>query len=188
MGTKAEALRSRIVEKADELFYQRGYENTSFSDISNAMNISRGNFYYHFKSKNDILNEVIKSRLHSLSDRFSEWEQSSDDTHQHIHHFIDLVTHNQKNIQQYGCPVGTLCTELAKIDHVMHENANQIFFFFREWLITQFNKLGRKKDAASLAMHLLTRTQGIAMMMSAFADDKFHEAEIKELKQWLDDI
>lgn len=38
--------RQEIVEKADLLFYQRGFENTSFADIADAVGISRGNFYY----------------------------------------------------------------------------------------------------------------------------------------------
>ena len=42
--------RQDIVEKADLLFYQHGFENTSFADIADAVGISRGNFYYHFKT------------------------------------------------------------------------------------------------------------------------------------------
>jgi AcrR family transcriptional regulator len=36
--------REYIIEAADQLFYQRGYEHTSFSDIADAVQISRGNF------------------------------------------------------------------------------------------------------------------------------------------------
>ena len=58
MGT-----RDQIVDAADQLFYQQGFEHTSFADIANAVNISRGNFYYHFKTKDDILDAVIDLRL-----------------------------------------------------------------------------------------------------------------------------
>ncbi|HSX63230.1 MAG TPA: helix-turn-helix domain-containing protein, partial [Pseudoxanthomonas sp.] len=51
----SKATRDHIVEAADQLFYQQGYERTSFSDIAEAVQISRGNFYYHFKSKDEIL-------------------------------------------------------------------------------------------------------------------------------------
>ena len=46
--------RDQIVEAADRLFYRQGYEHTSFADIADAVQISRGNFYYHFKSKDEI--------------------------------------------------------------------------------------------------------------------------------------
>lgn len=54
--------REQIVESADRLFYQQGYENTSFADIAQAVHISRGNFYYHFKSKDQILDAVHNGR------------------------------------------------------------------------------------------------------------------------------
>ena len=52
----------KIISIADRLFYENGFEHTSFADIAAAVNISRGNFYYHFKTKDDILNAVIDLR------------------------------------------------------------------------------------------------------------------------------
>jgi len=43
--------RRHIVAAADRLFYQQGFEHTSFADIAEAVAISRGNFYYHFKTQ-----------------------------------------------------------------------------------------------------------------------------------------
>ena len=60
--------RQRIVEAADELFYRQGYEHTSFADIADSVRISRGNFYHHFKSKDDILDAVIALRLATTRD------------------------------------------------------------------------------------------------------------------------
>ncbi|HEY7886322.1 MAG TPA: helix-turn-helix domain-containing protein, partial [Cellvibrionaceae bacterium] len=53
----------KIVAAADRLFYERGFDATSFADIAEAVQISRGNFYYHFKTKDDILDAVIARRL-----------------------------------------------------------------------------------------------------------------------------
>ena len=55
--------REHIVAAADQLFYRQGFEHTSFSDIADAVQISRGNFYYHFKSKDEILDAVIDVRI-----------------------------------------------------------------------------------------------------------------------------
>ena len=41
MGTKGEGNRQRIIEAADGLFYRRGYNQTSFQDISEATGIPR---------------------------------------------------------------------------------------------------------------------------------------------------
>ncbi|EBK2060205.1 helix-turn-helix transcriptional regulator, partial [Salmonella enterica subsp. enterica serovar Typhi] len=35
------------IDSADRLFYERGYEHTSFADIADSVQISKGNFYYY---------------------------------------------------------------------------------------------------------------------------------------------
>jgi TetR/AcrR family transcriptional repressor of nem operon len=55
--------RDQIVEAADQLFYRLGFDHTSFADIAEAMQISRGNFYYRFKTKDEILDAAISLRL-----------------------------------------------------------------------------------------------------------------------------
>ena len=67
--------RDHIVEAADRLFYRQGYEHTSFSDIADAVQISRGNFCYHFKSKDKILDAVIGLRLANTRKKLERWEQ-----------------------------------------------------------------------------------------------------------------
>src|SRR5687768_3040865 len=55
--------RQHIIESADQLFYRLGFEHTSFATIADAVQISRGNFYHHFKSKDEILSAVIRHRV-----------------------------------------------------------------------------------------------------------------------------
>ena len=188
MGIKAEAVRQRIIDAADSLFYQRGFDNTSFTDIAGEVNISRGNFYYHFKSKDEILNAVIEARVDNIQTMLDEWQQNTPDPHDRIAHLIDIIAHNQDNIQQHGCPMGSLCNELSKVNHAMHADASKMLLLFRQWLVKQFKELGHKKKADELSMHLLSSTQGIATMMSNFPDDRFYKAELARLKQWLADL
>ncbi|MFM2281198.1 MAG: hypothetical protein RLZZ444_3429, partial [Pseudomonadota bacterium] len=54
--------RDEIVQVADRLFYEQGFDSTAFADIAEAVGISRGNFYHHFKTKDDILAAVIALR------------------------------------------------------------------------------------------------------------------------------
>ena len=66
--------RDRIVEEADQLFYRQGFEHTSFAQIAEALGISRGNFYYHFKTKDEILDAVINHRLTRTHAMLEHWE------------------------------------------------------------------------------------------------------------------
>ena len=177
--------RDHIIEAADRLFYQQGFEHTSFSDIAAAVNISRGNFYYHFKTKDEILDAVINLRLANTQKMLDKWEVEGGTPGVRIRSFVHILRMNQAKIKNYGCPVGTLCGELTKLNHPSQAEANKLFTLFRTWLRKQFTLSGRGSDADALAMHVLAWSQGVATLASAFHDKKFVEQEVKEMCDWL---
>jgi TetR/AcrR family transcriptional regulator, transcriptional repressor for nem operon len=177
--------RNHIVEAADQLFYRQGYEHTSFADIADAVRISRGNFYYHFKTKDEILDAVIDARLASTRTMLERWQIEGEGPADRIRSFIDMLIANRADIKRYGCPVGTLCSELAKLNHAAQGEANGLFTLFRTWLRRQFTLLGRAADADALAMHVLARSQGVATLANAFGDETFIRQEVDALHDWL---
>jgi AcrR family transcriptional regulator len=177
--------RDHIVEAADRLFYRQGYEHTSFSDIADVVQISRGNFYYHFKTKDEILDAVIELRLADTRAMLERWDIEGKHPADRIGSFIHILIANRADIKRCGCPVGTLCSELAKLGHPSQPEANKLFTLFRTWLRRQFTLLGREADADALAMHLLARSQGVATLASAFHDEKFIRQEVKQMCDWL---
>jgi len=181
------ATRDHIVEAADNLFYQQGFEHTSFAHIARAVNISRGNFYYHFKSKDEILSAVIQRRLANTRAMLEQWQMAGESPAGRIRCFINILIVNRDKIKRYGCPVGSLTMELSKLSHTGQSEANQLFSLFRTWLRRQFEQLGRGADADELAMHLLARSQGVATLASAFNDETFIRQEVEHLYQWLSD-
>jgi TetR/AcrR family transcriptional repressor of nem operon len=148
--------------------------------------LSRGNFYYHFKTKDEILDAVIVTRLADTQAMLDGWAQHSADPAERIRSFIRTLIMNQAEIVAYGCPVGTLCNELAKLDHMAKDRAAQLFTLFRRWLATQFAALGREADADTLAMHVLMRSQGVASLATAFGDADFIHREVDGMCVWLD--
>lgn len=182
------ATRDRIIEAADQLFYQKGFEYTSFADISDAVDISRGNITFHFKTREDILRAVIDLRQERTRQMLEQWEANAERCEDRIRSFINILIMNRTKIMHYGCPVGTLCTELAKLDHSALPQANEVFGLFRDWLSRQFSHLGCEAEADALAMHLLAWSQGIATLANAFRDEKFIRAEVRQLENWLQSL
>lgn len=177
--------RELIVEKADALFYEGGYEATSFAEIAAAVGISRGNFYHHFKTKDDILDAVIERRMTRTRAMLDAWQANGADPRERILSFIHMLIANRSKIMAFGCPVGTLCTELAKLDHVAQGRAAEIFGLFRDWLTGQFRLLGAGDDAGAPAMHLLSWSQGVAVMATALRDETFIQSEVAGIENWL---
>ena len=177
--------REQIINAADQLFYELGFEHTSFSHIAQAVGISRGNFYYHFKSKDEILDAVINRRMINTSALLDSCEIAGKTPLCRIRSFINILIQNRAKIKRYGCPVGTLCSELVKLDHPGKGNANKLFTLFRGWLRRQFEQLGHSSNADELAMHTLAFSQGVATLASAFQDEKFIKKEVSRMNNWL---
>ncbi|MCV0425017.1 MAG: TetR/AcrR family transcriptional regulator [Roseibium sp.] len=180
--------RQQIVNAADALFYSQGFAQTSFADIAAAVQISRGNFYYHFKTKDEILDAVIDKRLADREMLLAKWDETADDPARRIECFIKIVIVNQAKIMAYGCPVGSLVTELTKLDHASREKANQIMALFRDWLIRQFVELGCHADACDHALHVLSWSQGVATLAQTFKDEAFVQREVSQILEWLASI
>ena len=178
--------RQQIVKAADDLFYRQGFEHTSFSDIAKVVNISRGNFYHHFKTKNDILDAVIQARLDNTQQMLIDWEKDAATATDRIKSYIRILLTNWDLIKDYGCPVGTLCSELAKLNHGSRESANQVFALFRLWLKHQFVSLGFAEEADALAMRVLSWSQGVATLGNAFDDYVYVKQEVDQMCDWID--
>lgn len=184
---KADETRRKIVAAADQLFYEQGFEKASFADIARVVEISRGNFYYHFKTKDALLGAVIEHRLDERRAMLSKWQQQEADPVMRIKNFINILIANQTQIMAFGCPVGSLCSELAKLDHALRTEAAQLFTLFAEWLEDQLVQLGYSDQASDIAMHLLMRSQGVASLANVFQDADFVRREVEAMTQWLED-
>jgi AcrR family transcriptional regulator len=57
---EAEERRNEILDASEVLFGKKGFDHTSTNDILNQVGIARGTLYYHFKSKEDILDAMIE--------------------------------------------------------------------------------------------------------------------------------
>lgn len=65
----AEERRNEILDVAERLFCAKGFDNTSTNDILEEIGIARGTLYYHFKSKEDILDAMIERLTNQMLER-----------------------------------------------------------------------------------------------------------------------
>lgn len=71
---EGEQTKKHIVEKAKDLFSRKGYTATSIQDVCAAAGVSKGNLYYHFKSKEDLFIYLEEQNFAELSE---QWEKIS---------------------------------------------------------------------------------------------------------------
>ena len=186
--SKGERTRLAIVQCAKQLFYEHGYERTSFSDIVEASGLYRGNISHYFKTKDDILRAVIELRLEEFRILLAQWEKKHADPKGRLLAFVEMIAGRRVELAEYGCPIGSLNTELGKDRRDLQQAARALFDLFRDWLTERFVELGRGTEAQSLALHLLGRAQGIAVISHVYQDTKLLQRETSQLKAWISQL
>lgn len=185
---KTELVREQIIKAADQLFYQKGYNLTSFSDIAAASNIPRGNLNYYFKTKNEVLAAVIQYRITEMQEMLLSWENEYKTPLERLQRYAQIVSKVKGEVIHYGCPMGTLNSELGKVQHELQEITREQFVIFEQWIKKQFKSMGFSKEAAELTMHLMVMTQGISTMAYIHQDTRLIQREVKSIHNWLESL
>ena len=67
---KGEMRKRQILETAEVLFTEKGYERTSVQDILNILHLSKGSFYHHFESKELVLKRICEIRADKSAEKY----------------------------------------------------------------------------------------------------------------------
>lgn len=112
---KSEATRLNILQKAFELIYVNGYQTTSVDEIIATTQVTKGAFYYHFKTKDEmglaIINELM---IPSFKNTFIEPFQNVVNPLDAIYNLMySLLIENENLKVEYGCPASNFTQEMA---------------------------------------------------------------------------
>jgi TetR/AcrR family transcriptional repressor of nem operon len=142
---KSEATRLSILQKSFELIYEKGYQTTSIDDILATTQVTKGAFYYHFKTKDDmglaIINELLKP---SFTNAFMKPLQAADDPVKIIYEMMySILMKNEFMKVEYGCPASNFTQEMAPWHGDFTNALNELS---EEWknAIVQCIKKGKK--------------------------------------------
>lgn len=125
--------RERIVEAAAALFHQSGFNATSLDNILEASGVCRSNFYYHFKSKEDLGMEVLRQQVLMFEARCITGilENRSVPARVRLERLFEAVAAGQRaEAYRCGCPFGNLAAELAGVHPEFRRRLSE---FFERW-------------------------------------------------------
>ena len=186
--------REAILEAATELMHLRGYQATTLDDVLRESGVGKGNFYYHFKSKEDlgyaILDQVISAFLErTLDPCFSE---TSTPRLTQIRCFLDRVLAAQRERNCVGgCALGNLAAELSDVHEGFRERLSGVFKAWRERLtgaLEQAQAAGSVRADCrpdAVAQFLVASLEGAILVSKLTKDITVMERCVEELKRYL---
>jgi len=90
---KSARKRFEILKSAAAVFRRRGYYGASVDEIASALNMTKGNLYYYFKNKEEILFVCHDYALDTILERLKEVERSADPPDRKVHELITGFVH-----------------------------------------------------------------------------------------------
>ena len=186
--------REQILDAATRLMHVSGYRGTSLDDVLRESGVGKGNFYYYFKSKEElgyaILDRIVRGFVErTLEPSFADPSRPPLDR---IHRFLDgvLETQRQRNCVG-GCPMGNLASELSDVHEGFRRRLAEIFTRWRERLTEALREaqsdgsLAPACDAGRLAQFLVASLEGAILMSKVTKEIQVMETCVGELKAHL---
>jgi AcrR family transcriptional regulator len=176
--------RERLIAAARQEMYAQGVEKTTLADIAAAAGIPLGNVYYYFKTKDDLLHAVIEAHLHEIGVTLAAIEAGNATPQERLKALFGALAEQSELIARQGCPHGSLCLELDKRADGPGLAAELIRVPV-DWAERQFQDMGRP-DARDLAVEVIARYQGTALLTSTLRDPSLMERESRRVARWID--
>ncbi|UWZ39487.1 TetR/AcrR family transcriptional regulator [Dactylosporangium roseum] len=183
---RSSSKRDRLVRAACSLFHQRGVGHTSLADIAKTADVQIGNVYYYFKTKDDIIRAVIDSHADHLRAGLKSLDRHRSPAAR-LTAFVREVVKTGPDTARYGCPHGTLCSELGRRDDDLTGAASVLMGIRLDWARAQFQAMGRT-DADDLAYTLVAQIQGAALLANTFRDPAVLVGQTRRLQRWIKDL
>ncbi|MFI9502854.1 TetR/AcrR family transcriptional regulator [Nocardia sp. NPDC052566] len=178
--------RERLVDAAVRVFHEQGVEKTTIADIARVAEVPVGNVYYYFKTKDQLVEATIGAHGQTLDRMIAELEQI-DAPGERLKTLVRAWVEGRERTVQFGCPTGTLVSELGKRADGLDRQAAASMRVLLDWVERQFAAMGRA-DARESAVALVAAYQGISVLTNTFRDPELMVIEGERLERWIDSL
>jgi TetR/AcrR family transcriptional regulator, transcriptional repressor for nem operon len=179
--------RERLIAAAMQLVHQQGIERTTLADIAQAADVPAGNVYYYFKTKDEVIAAVIDAHAQQVKATLAAIEAGHRSPQGRLKALVREFTAQSEIVADYGCPLGSLCSEL---DKRVRESSLPVAELMRlpiEWAEDQFRSLGRP-DARDLAFDLMAAYEGSALLANTMHDPDVLSRAARRISRWIDTL
>jgi len=179
--------RTRIVEAARHLFWEKGYAATGLAEMLERAGANSGSFYHFFESKDAILRTVLDTYVALLEPHIVRpaWEATSDP----IERIFALLDGYRRRLVdtdcRYGCPIGRLALEIDPENTPAHGLIAQNFSAWKQ-AVEACLRAGGVRRAAEVATFVLTVMEGAVMQSRAFGSIEPFDACVRQLRVHID--
>ncbi len=186
--------REAILEAATRLMHLKGYQATSLDDVLRESGVGKGNFYYHFKSKEDLGYAILDQAIASFLGKTVEpcFSDASTSRLGQIRCFLARVLAAQRARNCVGgCAFGNLAAELSDVHEGFRARLSGVFSAWRAHLTAALadaqadGSVGPACRPEAVAQFLVASLEGAILMTKLTKDITVMERCVEELERYL---
>ena len=193
--SKAADTRMMILQKSFELIYRKGYQSTSIDEIIATTKVTKGAFYYHFKTKDDmglsLINELLYPGMYNVMIKpLEEGKDSVKDIYNVVENLLnDFVFFNP----DYGCPTINLIEEMSPMNPAFKKALSKLVKQWQNAIIAALNKgkttqiLAGTVVPEEVAMVVISGYGGVRNIGKALGSSSY-KTYLKGLKSYLTNL
>ncbi|MBT1184633.1 TetR/AcrR family transcriptional regulator [Streptomyces sp. CJ_13] len=168
------------------MLHEQGVATTTLADIARAADVPVGNVYYYFKTKDQLVEAAIDAHAQHLRQLITVLD-ALPTPQDRLKALLGGWVEQREVTARYGCPTGTLASELDKRADGLDANIAEVMRVLLDWAEGQFRAMGRA-DARELAVALIAAYQGISLLTNTFRDPGLMASEGRRLERWIDSL
>jgi len=188
---RAAVTRKKLLLTATDLIRRKGFVATRIDDVCEIAGVTKGAFFHHFKTKEDLAEGCLAAWAQALADRLKKAPFQKAGTPRKralgaMDFFIRLL--DDPNTVK-SCPVGTTIQETSETHPLLREAAQQCFTrlkdFFKAVLDEACEARKPRVDTASLADLWISAMQGSLILYKASGDPSVIRKTLQHTKQYI---
>lgn len=190
--------REKILDASEGLILEHGYAGTSIEQIIEAVGMTKGTFFYHFKTKNDLARALIErfasadARL--LAENMARAEKLSNDPLQQLLVFVGLFLEMAEQLEEPypGCLFASYCYESGHFDEETMAVVERAMLAWREVLGAKLRAAAEAcppkvtVDLDSLADMLTVVFEGAFILSRTLKEPKAFAEQLRHYRQYLE--
>ena len=123
--------KEKIIEVASDLFYRQGYNATGIQQIINEAGVSKGAFYTHFKTKDDLGLAYMRKQHNDEITQLKEVLAEIKDPYEKYIQFNQIMKEWVKSTAYRGCAFANMAAEVTDPNSPIRKEAKYHYEAFR---------------------------------------------------------
>lgn len=190
--------RNKIMDVAQSMVLDVGLSGTSVEKVIEGAGVTKGTFFYHFKTKHDLAAAMIERYAdqdeHHFAEAMTKAEQLARDPLQQLLIFVGLFIEMTEQLEEPfpGCLYASYCYQSGAISSQSMAQVERMMHFWRE-------HLGRKVEAVveqnppripiephQVADHVLTTFEGAFILSKVMKEPKVASEQLIQCRNYLE--